>query len=313
MPSHFQLQTQDLDFFLVVNRPNDFEDAVSRIVAVVQENLVVLSGGVAPSTSVHMKFSSGEFASDKHVTMSLAVNGRHVADFSRQLAKDVHALRALFPVKSAKAVGSMLGDFAVNTIALDEVNHRLVATVHCLPYLDGGEALPARTNAWRIKKDTPRLCRLLDLEALGRISSEPSDLYLGDVPPPSLFATGFFYVQDSVSKMQAAMPEPLSVPLLEKKPVCTLSVETIAHAEICTVQVQPVRPLTRNVSTSTAQTGDQGAARRHRLAESVKTVVKLRKDFRRLGKSVRDDMQSTWTSLEAFVAKECKTVQTLTV
>ncbi len=310
MPYQFQLQTQDLDFFLIVDSPNDFEEAVSRIVVAVQENLTFLSGGVVPSTSVHMKFSSGECASDKHVTMSLAVNGRHVADFSRQLAKNVHTLRTLFPVKHVNVLNSNLGAFSVHAIALEEVKHRLVATVHCLPYLDGAEALPARTNGWRIKKDTPRLHRLLDLEALGRISSNPSDLYLEDQP---LFATQVCYVEHLSLKVKVAMPVPLTCIASPVVVRAALEETTTVHAHVA----PPVRAPTRNASTSTADTYTQDVAnrtkRRQRLADLLKTIAKFRNEYKRAAKLVREDLQSMWSSMKTFVVKECQTVEALAV
>jgi len=174
LPPQFKFQAQDIDAFILCATANEFQIKIAVLKQRIEHLLTSMSEGVVPHLSFAMKARpSTETSPIEHITFTLSLNHRQVADFTRQLLGEVDTFRAVFPANITSVVCPIYGTFPVYVMSLDEVKHRLVATINSLTYVDGSDALPYESNDWRIKKDAPRLQRLLELEALGLISPVP--------------------------------------------------------------------------------------------------------------------------------------------
>ena len=298
VPPQYRWQTQDIDVFVVCDTPNEFEPVVSHLMERVHSSLMTLSHNIRPALSLHMKFRHTD--RNEHVTMSMSLNGRHVADFTRQLRSVSNRVTAVFPTKIANILCPLFGSFTISTVSIDESKHRLCATVACAPYIDGSEAMSADTNKWRIEKDSLRLRRILELEQRQLLLSDPCDFELG----PSELRYTFQHRMDVLADGKTyIMPEALAV-------VSTPSARF--HADDFRIPdfnvdaiVSTSSKMGRRLATLSANVMKlrvASATRSVRVKAVANKVKKVRADWKKLKTFVRssfEEFEKTWAHAQA--------------
>ena len=99
--------------------------------------------------------------------------------------------------------------YYLSVLSLAEMKHRLAATVCSQAYADGGDALLAPDNKWRIGKDSLRLQRLLELEASGRTTERPRSMAVDAVPTAAPITLEWITAGGRTYCMPAALAPPL--------------------------------------------------------------------------------------------------------
>jgi hypothetical protein len=240
VPPQYEFHAQDVDAYIVATSAGHFDTAIAQLVEHVRAGLRTRSGGI------HCYVSTAFHFPHANVTVTLAVNGAHIADFTRQLWPN--PIRSLFPAEVVTVTDTAVEAYALSVLSLDELKHRLVATVCSLPYADGAPALPPAHNAWRIGKDGMRLQRLLELEARGQVSAQPRELALnawadGCASPPLPRV-----VWATAGSVTYCMPAALTLP------IASLPFATLNAQPSTTPTASPITSQTTSPACSAAET-----------------------------------------------------------
>lgn len=202
LPPQYEFYAQDIDAYVVASTPAHFDALLKQLYEHVRAGCAARSGGAPCSITTAFRFPHAS------LTVTLSINGVQFADITRQLWPN--PVRVLFPVETVLVVDEAAKPYYLSVISLDEIKHRLVATVHSLPYADGGEALSPEANGWRIGKDGLRLQRIMELEASGLVLHQPRDWHVNAFPAP----TPTTVVWAGHGDRSYCMPVPLTFTLL---------------------------------------------------------------------------------------------------
>ncbi len=179
LPRRHWFPESDLDFFIVVDEPDEFGKLVETACTSLNKHLRVVFNDASLTVNWYL-LSHGP----DDITMSVSVNGNKIADLTRQFSHKACRLTAFFPRKQAMALVSTDSPaFSFWTISLFEALHRMATTVSCTPCLDGSPTLSYQANSSRIAKDNERLLKLAELQSLGVLSDIPSVVTFDTIAP----------------------------------------------------------------------------------------------------------------------------------
>ena len=163
LESPFRFETRDLDFFLAANGLEEFYTKVTEFKAAMQDALDKLGAKQMVVTDRPMAFVSGRPA-----TVKMFVGTVHVADVTMHSHAQIAAVEARFKRESVDVVTDALEPFTLRVASLNELLHRMAATVRGLPcvdgfYMDVSAEDPAVQDMQRarVHKDCLRLDRIM--------------------------------------------------------------------------------------------------------------------------------------------------------
>jgi hypothetical protein len=193
LPPAFEFEASDVDILLLVPSEEVFDTTIADIKREMQSLLQ------AWCESTFIRISALTVFHNLQPTIKIAVNGIHIADFTRQF------YTVPLPEFQYKTVEVLYNSdcFPMQVINLEDILHRLTATVHCQSYADGGLPQDVSRNQWRITKDGKRLDRLMFLRSHSMLLVEPRTLQLNVLP---YVCNTAMTVQTAISGLKYAMP-----------------------------------------------------------------------------------------------------------
>jgi len=184
----FRTPTGDLDFWMVEDDLERFDQEVYQLATAVQQRVQGLSGGTVPGAVLcrPTPWTASEIDCIHPLKLprgcQLWVEGEHIADITRMACGVAAHLERVFPRKTVRVL-SRYGSFGtgIRVVSLDEIVAKLAATVTGSPSLDGMPTQSVGANWRRVEKDSMTLDRLAALTGLPgglAVITEPAPLLL---------------------------------------------------------------------------------------------------------------------------------------